>query len=83
MDTAKEYVDSHGLSLSLDEESGLNYASYEDKDGVFTQIWMEDVDSLSSKLDLVNGNGIGGAAFWKLTMESKDVWDVINEKLAN
>ena len=82
MDTAKEYVDSHGLSLSLDEESGLNYA-YEDKDGVFTQIWMEDVDSLSSKLDLVNGNGIGGAAFWKLTMESNDVWDVINEKLAN
>ena len=83
MDTAQEFIDQNGISLANDDESGLEYGYIEDKDGTYTQIWMENADSLSKKLDFVNNNNIGGAAFWKLSMESDDVWQVINEKLGN
>lgn len=87
MDTAKEMVEQDSdlsKSLKLDEKAGVNYAFYEDESsGKSTQIWMEDLDSLTAKLELVVNNNIGGAAFWKLSMESDDVWQVINEKLGN
>ena len=86
MDTAKEMVEQDpdlSKSLKLDEKTGVNYAFYEDEaSGKSTQIWMEDMDSLTAKLELIVNNNIGGAAFWKLSMESDDVWQVINEKLS-
>jgi len=82
MDTVTDYIKENGIATSFDEESGLNYGSLtDDTTGEFTQIWIEDEQSLSNKLDLVSTYDIAGAAFWKLTMETDSIWDMIDEKL--
>ena len=42
-------------------------------------MWLEDADSIRSKLGVMQTEGIAGVAEWKLTQETSDVWDVIAE----
>ena len=49
------------------------------KDGNTIQCWLEDVDSIRVKLQVMKAQGIGGVAEWKLGIEDKAVWDVIEQ----
>ena len=63
--------------MTWDSATGQNYGSYADESGVVHQIWMEDKDSISQKIDVMKANNIAGIAEWSLGMETSDVWDVL------
>ena len=44
-------------------------------------MWIEDVDSISNKLDLINNYDLAGCGFWEYGRENKEVWNVIKEKM--
>lgn len=60
------------------DEYCQNYVEYQ-KDGNTIQCWLEDVDSIRVKLQVMKAQGIGGVAEWKLGIEDKAVWDVIEQ----
>ena len=78
MKTAVDYIAFHSIQMSWDAAAGQNYGEYTDTDGVLNQLWMEDAESISRKIETMSANDIAGVAEWALGMESPEVWDIID-----
>ena len=78
MNEANQLLEEHGATLEWQEDLGQNYGQYE-ADGSTWRIWLEDASSIKLKLEKVAEHRIAGAAFWKLGLESADVWPVVAE----
>ncbi len=76
MTDARAFLADNGVQASWDAETCQNYASFE-KNGVLYSIWLEDAESISSKLAVMASHDLGGVACWKLTQETPDIWDMI------
>lgn len=61
------------------EEYCQNYVEYQNANGNTVQCWLEDVDSIKVKLQVMRAQQIAGVAAWKLGCEDKDVWSVIEQ----
>lgn len=53
------------------------------QNGAVYKMWIEDLKSISAKLDLINKYKLAGAAYWEKDRESPDVWNIVKEKLGN
>lgn len=53
------------------------------QNGAVYKMWIEDLKSISAKLDLINKYKLTGAAYWEKDRESPEVWDIVKEKLGN
>ncbi len=78
MDAAADFVTAHGGSAEWLSDVGQNYVRIEE-DGTVYQIWLEDEDSMEARLSMMQNYDLAGAAFWKLGMQSSDIWTVIAE----
>ncbi len=65
-----------GQTASWDETTCQNYAQWKSGDA-FYQIWLEDVDSIQVKLNVMNAHEIGGVAVWRLGYGTQEVWNLI------
>lgn len=73
---AWELVNEKGAKPEWKEDLGQYYAAWTEGDTNY-QIWLEDVKSLELKMKKVEPFDIGGMAFWKLGLESEDVWSLL------
>ena len=78
MDAAKQLLAEHGVTPQWQEDLGQYYGQYE-ADGSTWRIWLEETESIRLKLEKITEHKIAGAAFWKLGLESADVWPVVAE----
>ncbi|MBQ9885589.1 MAG: SH3 domain-containing protein [Lachnospiraceae bacterium] len=76
MAAAKELLSENNAGVEWDAGLGQYYGEFK-KDDTINRIWLEDAESLKTKLDAVGNYDMAGVAFWKLGMETDDVWDVI------
>ena len=76
METAGNFIKKNGVNMTWDATAGQNYGEIQ-LGNTFYQIWMEDKDSIESKLAVMKKYGIGGVAAWKLGYETSDIWDKI------
>ena len=76
MDDVQSLLATNGATASWSDETSQNYAEYVNA-GVTYKVWIEDAASLEKKLEVVKGNNLAGAAFWKLGLENAGVWDTI------
>ncbi len=76
MDRARTLLEEGGAELTWNDEIGQYYGEYE-QDGSLYRIWLEDAASLQAKLDVTAAYDLGGIAFWKLGLESSEVWPEI------
>lgn len=72
------WVKNSGVEPVWLDEYCQNYVEYE-KDGKTIQCWLEDVNSIKVKLQVMNAQQIAGVAAWKLGLEDTTVWDVIEQ----
>lgn len=56
------------------------YVEYQ-QNGFVYKMWIEDEESFSKKLNLVNEYNLAGAGYWRKGLESTSIWNVIKEKL--
>lgn len=63
-----------------DDKLKQNYVEYTEGNST-KKMWIEDMKSLSAKLDLVNTYNLGGTAAWEKGMETEGVWSLFAEKL--
>lgn len=81
MQTAKDFVSNHGMKPEWNDICAQNYA--EKNEGSLTyKVWLEDAQSIKTKLDLMDANNLAGVACWKLGLETADVWDVIADYMS-
>lgn len=76
MISAKEWIANHGLEAEWSSETCQYYAEYTEGDTVY-QMWLEDVESIQVKLNVMETQGIAGVAEWKLGLEDPEVWSAI------
>ncbi len=76
MAKAQKLIQENNASVEWDAHLGQYYGEYI-KDEMLNRIWLEDAESLKVKLEGISEYDIAGVAFWKLGLETEDVWEVI------
>lgn len=80
MDAIESLLSEMGVTASWDESAGQYYAEYE-SDGYLYEVWLENADSISLKLEVMQDNQLAGCATWRVGYESDDIWDIISAAL--
>lgn len=81
MASEADWIADTGVTPAWTDEFCQNYAEYQVDDTLY-QCWLEDVDSIRVKLQVMQSQGIKGVASWKLGLEVPEVWDAIAEYMA-
>lgn len=76
MSAQADWVARTGITPTWVEESCQNYVEYQVNDTLY-QCWLEDMESIRVKLQVMKNQGIKGVASWKLGLETPAVWDII------
>lgn len=66
-----------GIQTEWDEETCQNIGEKNSADTLY-QIWLEDLESIQVKLNVMSNYNLGGVAVWRLGYEDPAVWDVIS-----
>ena len=59
-----------------DDASGTQSFVYYNR-GIRHQVWWEDVESVSNKVNLARANGLAGVALWRLGQEEQRLWSIL------
>lgn len=76
MGETQRLISANGAEPIWLDDAGQYYAEYENSGSIY-QIWVEDATSLEEKLKVMDSYGLAGGSFWKLGLESSNVWDTI------
>lgn len=76
MNGGKDVLERNGLTAKWDADTGQNYAEYL-LAGVTYKIWLEDVDSITGRLNVIGGADVAGVAAWRLGFETEEIWPII------
>jgi len=76
MDKAENWVKNNGVEAVWDNLTCQYYAEKQ-TDTTTYQIWLEEEESIQTKLNVMNANGVAGVAEWKLGFERPEIWTVI------
>jgi spore germination protein YaaH len=76
MRAASDLLASCGATETWLDDCGQNYAEFISGDTLY-QVWLEDASSAEARLKVMDENHLAGAAFWKLGLETSDIWDTI------
>lgn len=77
MEAAQNFISKYNVPVAWDEETCQNYGEIE-MSGTLYQVWLEDAQSIETKLTVMKNHELGGVAGWKLGLEDKAIWDVID-----
>ena len=75
-----EAVIPDGTQKQWNDDLKQNYVEYTDGNNK-KQIWIEDIDSIKSKISLITENNLGGVASWQKDMELDEIWSVLKEEI--
>ena len=78
MDRTREFIDSNGISLEWDSEA-CQYYGEKEMGGILYQVWVEDAESIATKLNVMSNYDLAGVAEWQLGQENKSIWSVIDK----
>lgn len=80
MTSVDKVLATYGMEKTWDETTSQNYAEITMGD-TFYQMWVEDVQSIGVKLNVMQNYDLGGVAAWRLGYEPAAVWDMIGAYL--
>lgn len=60
-----------------DEETGQNYIEWSSNGSTY-KVWLEDLDSLSMKLNVMSANELAGVAAWRLGYGTQEIWTLLS-----
>lgn len=77
MTSVDSVLRTYGMTAEWDEVTSQNYAEITSGDALY-QIWVEDVQSLTVKLNVMRNYNLGGVAAWRLGYEPSAIWDLFS-----
>ena len=81
LNNVADYLQRMNIQPEWDETTCQNYAEWQSGNTLY-QIWVEDVESIAVKLNVMKAKGIGGVAVWRLGYGMPEAWSLI-ESYAN
>lgn len=78
MSKVQSIIEEKNLTPIWKEDIGQHYVEYKEGSKTF-KIWIEDGKSIEKKLELAKKYNLVGVAGWKKGLETKDIWEVIEE----
>ncbi len=78
MEKAESFLKNHGMKKEWDDICAQNYSEKNEGDVTY-RVWLEDAQSISAKLNLMQDNSLAGVACWKLGLETPEMWEVVNK----
>lgn len=76
MADVEKRIAENGATFKWLDSCGQYYAEYSANGNTY-KVWAEEAESIGKKLEVMQSNGLAGAAFWKLGYEKKEIWDAI------
>jgi len=76
MEVARDFLSRNAITAVWDEETNQNYGTKTIGDTLY-QVWMEDADSMTVRLNVMKTYELAGIASWKVGQETSDIWDII------
>ena len=76
-DDTLELLQKTNAQLQWDNEKKANFFTYEDDSGKEHIVWLEDVKSFKSKIDLAKAYRLKGIFLWYLGGEDPEIWKII------
>lgn len=77
METAENFIAKNNVETRWDEEACQNYGEVQLGDTLY-QVWLEDEQSIETKLTIMSKYDLAGVAEWKLGFEKSSIWDTID-----
>ncbi|MBP5282103.1 MAG: chitinase [Lachnospiraceae bacterium] len=71
-----EFLSRVGREPVWDEETCQNYIEWSSNGKTF-KVWLEDLDSISVKLNVMSANDLAGVAAWRLGYGTAEVWKLL------
>ncbi len=72
-----DFLKRMNIEPAWDEVTCQNYAEWQSGNAMY-QIWVEDIESIRVKLNVMSTKGVGGAAVWRLGYGTAEVWELID-----
>lgn len=69
----------HASTIEWDQESETPYLCYKDSKGQH-EVWFENTNSISKKVEMIRKFQIRGAVFWRLGLGPSDLWKELSKK---
>ncbi|MGL4362081.1 MAG: glycosyl hydrolase family 18 protein [Cellulosilyticaceae bacterium] len=76
IDSANKMVQKWKTEIFYDQEHANQYTETT-KDGVTKKIWLEDMESMKKRIELIQTYNLAGFSSWKLGLENHEVWDIL------
>jgi len=77
LNNTADFITRVGITPEWNEETCQNYAEWNSGNATY-RIWLEDAESISVKLNVMNAHNIGGVAVWRLGYGTQGVWELLN-----
>lgn len=77
LNNVADFLNRVNITPEWDEETCQNYAEWQSGSATY-QIWVEDLESLKVKLNVMNAQNIAGVAVWRLGYGTPAAWELIN-----
>lgn len=78
MDRVQEFISQYNVPVEWDAETCQNYGEIE-MGGILYQVWIEDKDSIETKLNVMKSYNLAGVGAWALGQENKGIWPTIDK----
>lgn len=77
LNNTQDFLNRVKITPEWDEVTCQNYAEWTSGNATY-KIWLEDMESLRVKLNVMGANNIGGVAVWRLGYGTPAVWELIS-----
>lgn len=77
LNNVADFLQRVNVTPEWDEETCQNYAEWQSGSATY-QIWVEDLESLKVKLNVMSVKDIAGVAVWRLGYGTASAWELIN-----
>ena len=65
-----------GQTPSWDDTTAQNYVEWREGTTLY-QLWLEDTQSITAKLNVMNTMDLGGVGAWRIGYGNADVWNLL------
>lgn len=80
MEVVQNLIREKKLKPAFDQATGQNYVEYTEANKKI-RIWIEDAQSIASRVDLAKKLDLAGVASWSRSFETPDIWTTIQDGL--
>ncbi len=80
MKDCQNFIKNNDITTVWDEDAGQNYAEYT-SGNITYKLWLEDVDSVKRRTEIVNKYNLAGITGWRKGFETSDIFEVIENNL--